>query len=84
MGIVFKDVATCFATMKKLNSNGLFVLFSGNNKRVLEFIPPLITTLEEAQEIISILKTSLAAVNRFHIGIVKLAIKKFESEKKQV
>ncbi len=76
MGIVFENEATGLAMVCKCYENGLYCFFSGYDMRAIQFKPPLITTMEQAKEIMQIFKKSLSELDKDYI--VSIA-KKFAS-----
>ena len=53
MGLVFKDELTALIMLKILFDNGIYLVYSGNDPRVLQFLPPLIINDKDADIIIS-------------------------------
>lgn len=53
MGLEFKDEMTALFILKLLFDEGIYVVYSGNDPRVLQFLPPLIVTMPVAKKIIS-------------------------------
>lgn len=47
MGIEFKDEMTALFLVKLFFDNGIYVVYSGNNPKVIQFLPPLIVTEKE-------------------------------------
>lgn len=47
MGLEFRDEGISLLTMKLMFDNGVYLVYSGNDPRVLQFLPPL--TITEAQ-----------------------------------
>lgn len=52
MGLEFKDEATALFLMKIFFDNGIYVVYSGNDKKVLQFLPTLTVTEKEAAMIL--------------------------------
>ncbi len=77
MGLVFSDSATCLVFVKILVSNGIFAVYAANDKRVMQFLPPLITTREQGEEIMRILRKSLKEMNRIGNKFMRYAISFF-------
>lgn len=57
--IEYKDVATCIAAVERLNANGVFCLFSNNDRISSQFMPPLTITFEEAEELMTLVRRSI-------------------------
>ncbi len=57
--IEFVDVATCIATVRRLNANGVFCIFSNNDRVCVQFMPPLTMTLQEAGELMGLVRLSV-------------------------
>lgn len=49
MGLEFKDEITSMFMVKLLFDQGIYVVYSGNDPRVVQFLPPLIITEKEAR-----------------------------------
>lgn len=62
MGLEFVDDVTSLMMMKLLFDNGVYVVYSGNDMKVLQFLPPLIVTEREGGEIVAALEKSLKAL----------------------
>ena len=52
MGLVFPDEAAAMAAAAALFEAGVFVVWANNDRRVLQFLPPLVLTDDEADELI--------------------------------
>jgi acetylornithine/succinyldiaminopimelate/putrescine aminotransferase len=52
MGLVFPDPAAAMAGAAALFAAGVFVVWANNDRRVLQFLPPLVLTDAEADELI--------------------------------
>lgn len=63
MAIVFKDDISSLLALKLLFGNGLYTVYAGNDKKVLQFLPPLNITTEEADRAMKIVRKSLSALN---------------------
>lgn len=74
IGIVFEDFPTCLTMVKTLADNGIFAVYANNDKRVLQFLPPLIINSDQAREIITILRKSLQDQNRTKYKLIKKAV----------
>lgn len=61
MGLEFRDEATSLLMMKLLFDNGVYMVYSGNDPRVLQFLPPLIINAREAGEVLHAVERSLKA-----------------------
>ena len=74
MGLVFVDEPTCLAFIKVLYENGVYAVYANNDKRVMQFLPPLITTEQEAEEILSLVKKSLRDLKKLKFKLIKKAL----------
>lgn len=64
IGLVFPD-ETCGPLMTKLMyEEGVLAIYANNDQRVLQFLPPLITDVIEAEEILGALDRALAMLSR--------------------
>jgi len=52
MGLEFKDEGTALLTLKLLFDQGIYVVYSGNDPKVLQFMPVLTVTHKEGEEIL--------------------------------
>jgi putrescine aminotransferase len=77
MGLVFQDSATCMVFLKILLNNGIFTVYSANDKRVLQFLPPLVSTESEVAEILRILRESLNELNDLKSSFLRLLVSLF-------
>jgi len=71
MGIVLATPEDCLILVRTLLDNGIFAVYSNNDKHVLQFLPPLITTDEEAAKIMEIVRKSLADMRKFRYRLLK-------------
>lgn len=74
MGLVFEDAASCLVFLKALISNGIFAVYAANDKRVLQFLPPLVTSEAEAAEIMLIVRQSLRDLGSIKNRLMKLVV----------
>ncbi|MBE7437047.1 MAG: aspartate aminotransferase family protein [Spirochaetales bacterium] len=51
-GIVFVDAPACFLAIKALLECGIFSVYANNDKKVLQFLPPLIISTSEIEELL--------------------------------
>jgi len=58
MGLEFKDEMTSLFLLKIFFDNGIYVVYSGNDKKVLQFLPVLTITKKQADEIIKSIERS--------------------------
>ena len=64
IGLVFPD-ETCGGLMTKLMfDEGVLAIWANNDTRVLQFLPPLITSELEAEEVLGVLDRALAGLSR--------------------
>jgi len=75
MGIVFADEDTCSVMVKILFDNGLYTVYAGNDKRVLQFLPPLIIDETEADEALRIFQSALKQRRRLQYRLLAAALK---------
>jgi acetylornithine/succinyldiaminopimelate/putrescine aminotransferase len=64
VGLRFVDAAFTLVLSKALFDNGLYAIYSANDKRVLQFLPPLTITDAEMDEALAILDRALGQVRR--------------------
>lgn len=57
MGLAFPSPAAGMLAAKLLFDAGIFAVYANNDTAVLQFLPPLVTTEDEADEIIGIVRT---------------------------
>jgi len=74
MGLVFADAASCLVFLKALIDNGIFAVYAGNDKRVLQFLPPLVTSEAEARDIVRILRQSFRDLGSIKNRLMKLVV----------
>ncbi len=65
--IEFVDIATCIAAVENLNANGVFCLFSNNDRICAQFMPPLTITTDEAAELMVLVRKSVDAAEPFDL-----------------
>lgn len=58
MGLEFKDEMTSLFLVKIFFDNGIYVVYSGNDKKVVQFLPSLIITKKQGEEIIKLIERS--------------------------
>ncbi|MBW7858219.1 MAG: aspartate aminotransferase family protein [Leptonema sp. (in: Bacteria)] len=76
MGVKLKTKEDCIVLVRTLIDNGIFVVFANNDKRVLQFLPPLIVNKEQLVEIMQIVAKSLNDMKRIKYKILKQVIKR--------
>ncbi len=64
LGLAFHDEMTALFMVKLLYDNGVYVVYSGNDPRVIQFLPPLIITKKEADMVITAIDKSLEALSQ--------------------
>ena len=79
MGVVFRDSPTCLTFIKTLMNNGIYAVYANNDRRVMQFLPPLITTRKEAEEIMTIIRKTLVDLKKLKNRLIKTAISVFMS-----
>jgi len=62
MGLEFKDEISSLFMVKLLYDRGVFVVYSGNDPRVIQFLPPLRITKDEAASVLESVEGALAAL----------------------
>ncbi len=62
MGLEFRDEINSLFMVKLLYDRGIFVVYSGNDPRVIQFLPPLIITEKEAAMVLHGVDESLKAL----------------------
>ena len=65
--IEFSDIATCIASIERLNDNGVFCLFSNNDRICAQFMPPLTITKEEGRELMNLVRKSVEEAQPFDL-----------------
>jgi putrescine aminotransferase len=60
MGLAFADEGAAMAAAAALFEAGVFVVWANNDRRVLQFLPPLVLTDDEAEELIDRVTGALA------------------------
>jgi len=63
MGLEFKDEITALFLIKLLFDNGIYVVYSGNDPKVIQFLPVLNISKTAAQEILTIMETAFKAMS---------------------
>lgn len=63
MGLSFKDEMTAMFLIKILFDNGVYVVYSGNDPRVIQFLPVLNISRQEAEEILSVMEASFKTLS---------------------
>ena len=58
MGLEFKDEITALISMKVFFDNGIYTVYSGNDPKVLQFLPVLTITEKQGAEIIRLIERS--------------------------
>lgn len=62
MGLEFKDEMTALFLVKLLFDNGVYLVYSGNDPKVLQFLPPLVATRAVAGKILKAADRAFAAM----------------------
>ncbi|TFH41972.1 MAG: aminotransferase class III-fold pyridoxal phosphate-dependent enzyme [Chrysiogenales bacterium] len=62
MGLEFKNEGTALLVMKMLFDKGVYLVYSGNDSKVLQFMPPLIITVAQGGEIVRCLESVMKAL----------------------
>ena len=63
MGLAFKDEMTSLFLIKVFFDNGLYVVYSGNDPKVIQFLPVLNISKTEAGDILEIIEISFKAMS---------------------
>jgi acetylornithine/succinyldiaminopimelate/putrescine aminotransferase len=64
IGLVFPDESAGPMMTKLLYEEGVLAIYANNDQRVLQFLPPLIMTDLEAEEVLGALDRALANLSR--------------------
>ena len=67
MAIEYVDIATCIATVERLNANGVFCLFANNDRICSQFMPALTITKYEARELMELVRKSVSEAEPFDL-----------------
>ncbi len=62
MGLEFPDASHGMAACKMLYDSGIFSVFSGNDPAVVQFLPPLVITAEQAEETVDLLQEAMRSL----------------------
>ena len=65
--IEFSNIATSISAVERLNANGVFCLFSNNDRICAQFMPPLTITFEEAGELMGLIRKSIEEAEEFDL-----------------
>lgn len=65
--IEYKDIPTSIACVERLNANGVFCLFSNNDRISSQFMPPLTITMKEARELMDIVTKAVLESDTFDL-----------------
>ncbi|MCD4675844.1 MAG: aminotransferase class III-fold pyridoxal phosphate-dependent enzyme [Desulfobacula sp.] len=63
MGLEFKDEMTALFLIKLFFDNGIYVVYSGNDPKVIQFLPVLNISKIEADDILKVMETSFKAMS---------------------
>ncbi len=63
MGLEFPDEISSMLMLKLLFDRGVYLVYSGNDPRVLQFLPPLIIREKEAEKVLKAIDASLKTLN---------------------
>jgi acetylornithine/succinyldiaminopimelate/putrescine aminotransferase len=63
MGLEFKDETTSLFILKLLFDSGVYLVYSGNDPRVLQFLPPLVVTMPVAKRILAAVGKAFSAMD---------------------
>ncbi|MBT5546749.1 MAG: aspartate aminotransferase family protein, partial [Desulfobacula sp.] len=64
MGLEFKDEITALFLIKTLFDNGIYVVYAGNDQRVIQFLPVLNILKTEAEDILNIIEISFKTMSQ--------------------
>ncbi len=64
MGLEFKDEITALFLIKILFDNGIYVVYAGNDQRVIQFLPVLNMSKTDAGEILNIIEKSFKTMSQ--------------------
>jgi len=62
LGLEFRDETTALFMIKLLFDNGIYVVYSGNDPKVIQFLPVLTLTEVQAEEMMTILRSCFRAL----------------------
>lgn len=62
MGLAFKDEMTSLFLVKLFYDNGVYTVYSGNDPKVIQFLPPLIIAEREARRVLRGIEKSFRAM----------------------
>jgi acetylornithine/succinyldiaminopimelate/putrescine aminotransferase len=62
MGLEFRDEMTALFLVKLLFDNGVYLVYSGNDPKVLQFLPPLVVTTAVARRILKAAEKAFRAL----------------------
>ena len=74
-----KDRITALVLCKALANNGIFAVYSNNDKKVIQFLPPLIITDQQAKEIMARFLKALQDLEKLKFKILAKAAAKIFS-----
>ena len=64
MALVFRDEATSMTALKSLFDHGIYTVYAANDKRAIQFLPPLTITDAERSEALGLLNDALVSMSR--------------------
>jgi acetylornithine/succinyldiaminopimelate/putrescine aminotransferase len=80
MALVFRDEATSMTALKSLFDHGIYTVYAANDKRAIQFLPPLTISDYERGQGMGILDDSMIAMRylkyRAMRAILRLAVPK--------
>lgn len=74
MGVVFDSEAKCTLMVKSLFDNGIYAVYAGNDKRVLQFLPVLTITEDEAHAAMRVFEKALKNLDKIHFRILRAVL----------
>ena len=80
IGIVFKDELVSMLMLKILFDNGVYTVYAGNDKKVIQFLPPLNITEKQASDALDILRKSVRNLKK-PVNVILLNVLKIVSPK---
>lgn len=75
MGIRMSSAEDCLILLRALLDHGIFAVYANNDKSVLQFLPPLIVTEAQREEIMQIVEKALIDTGRLRYRLLKRILK---------
>ncbi|NUM54440.1 MAG: aspartate aminotransferase family protein [Candidatus Hydrogenedentes bacterium] len=75
MALVFHDEATSMSALKSLFDHGIYTVYAANDKRAIQFLPPLTITDDERVRGMRILHDALIAMRRLKYRAIRAILR---------